>query len=89
MVISRKLRDDELIKRYLEPDPHATSPAKWRVKEYGVPVWVLVANVLPDWSNAAQVASDYQIPVESLNAVRVYYRRNKEIIDAWNLTNWA
>jgi len=87
MAISRKLTDDELIEKYLEPDPNTGDPAEWRLKERGVPVWVLIAYLLPDASNAGQVMSDYQISRASMAAAQAYYRRNKWIIDAWNLSN--
>lgn len=89
MAISRKLSDDELIERYIQPDPNTGSPARARLPEdeNGVPVWILVAILEDDASNATQVAHDYRISLEALDAVRAYYRRNKEVIDAWNLLN--
>ncbi len=91
MATSRKLTDDELIEKYVEPSPKdPTSPAHWRLieEENGVPVWALMAWLLPDRSNAEQVARDYQISMEALEAAEAYYRRNKKYIDAWNLLNW-
>jgi len=52
MATSQKLSDDELIERYLEPDPNTEDPAAWRVKERAVPVWVLIAFLRQDGSNA-------------------------------------
>lgn len=87
MATSRKLSDDELIQQYLEPDPNTGDPAEWRLKERGVPVWVLIAFLKPDESNAAQVAIDYRLSAEEMAAAQAYYRRNKWIIDARNLSN--
>lgn len=89
MAISSKLSDDELIERYLEPDPNTDSPAKWRLKveELAVPVWALIAVMTEDGSNAEQVAHSYGISLEAMAAAQAYYRRNKQFIDAWNLLN--
>lgn len=91
MATSRKLTDDELIEKYVEPHPSKPGPARWRLveEEHGVPVWVLIAVLAEDGSNAAQVAHDYDISMEALAAAVAYYRRNKKYIDAWNLLNWA
>lgn len=89
MAISRKLTDDELIERYLEPDPNTGDPAEWRLKEeeLGYPVWSVTAVLAKDRSNAAQVIHDYQISPEALDAVWAYYRRHYWIIDARILSN--
>ncbi len=88
MVISRKLSDDELIERYIEPNPNTDHPAKWRLKERGVAVWAPATVSDSDWSNAAQMAEDYGVPLEAIEAVHACYRQNKAVVDAWNLTNW-
>jgi uncharacterized protein (DUF433 family) len=89
MATSRKLTDDELIEKYVEPDANTGSRARARIREgeRGAPVWALIAWLLPDRSNAEQVAHDYQISMEALEAAEAYYRRNKKYIDAWNLLN--
>lgn len=89
MATSRKLSDDELIERYLEPNPNTNSPAKWHLKEeeHGYPVWVLIAVLAEDGSNTEQVIRDWDISPEALEAVRAYYRGNRQVIDAWNLVN--
>lgn len=89
MAISGKLSDDQLIERYLKPDPNTGDPAEWRLKEEenGVPVWALAAVLFNDFSNAAQVIHDYQISPEALDAVWAYYRRHRGIIDARILSN--
>jgi hypothetical protein len=89
MATSRKLTDDELIEKYVEPDLHTGSRARARLKAEagGVPVWALIAVLAKDGSNADQVIHDYQISPVALEAARAYYRRNREYIDAWNLLN--
>ncbi len=89
MATTRKLSDDELIEKYVEPDPNDDSPAFWRLKEeeMGVPVWALIAVLADDESNAEQVAQDYRISPEAMDAALAYYRRKGRYIDAWNLLN--
>lgn len=89
MATSRKLTDDELIEKYVEPDPNTRSRARARIREGegGAPVWALIAVLADDGSNAAQIARDYDLSPEAMDAARAYYRRNKKYIDAWNLLN--
>ncbi len=89
MAVSRKLTDDELIERYLEPDPNASDPTEWRLKGRGVPVWVLIAFLSPDGSNADQVAQAYRLTAQEMDAAQSYYRQNTWIIDARNISTWS
>lgn len=78
---------DELIARYLEPNPNTGDPAKWRLMERGVPVWTLAAIADRDWSNASQMAEDYGVSREAIDAAHAYYLRNRTVIDGWNIAN--
>ena len=80
-------RADALIAKYIEPHPAKPGRAFARVKEYGVPVWALIGFLTEDFSNADQVARDYAIPREAMNAAIAYYQQNREHIDAWLLIN--
>lgn len=63
--------------------------AFWRLKDSHVPVWSIVAALLPDRSNKAQVAADYQISAEAVDAAWAYCQRHRAAIDAWLLLNRA
>lgn len=78
---------DALIAKYIEPHPAKPGRAFARVKTRGVPVWALVAFLTDDFSNADEVASDYAIPREAMEAAIAYYQQNKAYIDAWLLLN--
>ncbi len=78
---------DALIAKYIEPHPAKPGRAFARVREYGVPVWALVGFLAEDFSNADQVAHDYALPHEAMDAAIAYYRQNKAHIDAWLLLN--
>jgi uncharacterized protein (DUF433 family) len=76
-----------LIARYIEPHPAKRGRAFARVKERGVPVWALIGFLAEDFSNADQVAQDYRISREAMDAAIAYYQQNKASIDAWLLLN--
>lgn len=80
-------QDELLIAAHLEPDPNTADPAEWRLNERGVPVWALIGGLLPDGSNADQVAADYGISAVGMAAARAYYRRHRWLIDARLLAN--
>jgi uncharacterized protein (DUF433 family) len=67
---------DALIAKYIEPHPVKSGRAFARLKTYGVSVWVLVGWLVNDFSNADQVASDYAIPREAMDAAIAYCQQN-------------
>ncbi len=83
-----EIRDaSALIAKYIEPHPAKPGRAFARVKEYGVPVWALIGFLAEDFGDADQVARDYAIPREAMDAAIAYYQQNKAYIDAWLLIN--
>ncbi|MGH2532463.1 MAG: DUF433 domain-containing protein [Thermomicrobiales bacterium] len=74
--------DDELIEAHLEPDAYWSTADEWRLKERGVPVWAIIGFLLPDASNAEQVARDYGVSSDAVAAAIAYYRRHRAEIDA-------
>ena len=71
------------------PHPARPGAAEWRRKERGVPVWAIIGTLLPDGSNADQVASDYGISYEAIEAAQAYYRQHQPLIDARLAANRA
>jgi len=80
---------DDLITRYIEPDPHRPGPADARLIGYGVAVWALVAYLPAVSSDIEQVAHDYALPREAVEAALAYYQRHKAAIDARIAVNAA
>src|SRR5258708_32970211 len=76
------LNDDELIARWIEPDPNHSGAYNVWIVEYCVPVWALIGYLEAVENSVDRVAQDYDIPVEAVRAAMAYYRKNKEIIDA-------
>jgi len=87
MATTDATRVDALIAKYIEPHPAKPGRAYARVREYGVPVWALIGFLTEDFSNADQVARDYGIPHDAMDAAIAYYQQNKSHIDAWLLIN--
>ena len=75
-------KSDRLIERYIEPDPYRPGPGEARLKDFGVPVWALVGHMNAVHGRVAQVAEDYNLPVEAVEAALEYYRRHQATIDA-------
>ena len=74
---------DSLIARYIEENPHKPGPADARLKDAGTAVWALVSHLdRAVGGDVAQVALDYQVPVEAVQTARAYYKRHRKLIDA-------
>ncbi|MBI4494497.1 MAG: DUF433 domain-containing protein [Chloroflexi bacterium] len=80
--MERMEREEQLIAQYIEPNPHRPGVDEAWVGTYGVPVWALVGHWQAIGQDADQVAQDYEVPREAVEAALAYYRRHKEAIDA-------
>ena len=80
---------DELIQRYVEANPHRPGLDEARLRDYGVPVWALVGHLEAVDDDICQVASDYHLPREAVEAALAYYRRYRPLIDARIAANAA
>jgi len=74
-------RDEELIKRLVEEDPHSPGPADARVRDYFIHVWALVGDLKNYAFDAKSVSEDHRIPVDYVEAAAAYYRQHPEVID--------
>jgi uncharacterized protein (DUF433 family) len=85
------MTEQELIEHYidLDTDRYPGGQADARLREYGVPVWALIAQLRALDGNLEQLASDYDLPREAVQAALAYYRCHKEYIDARVLLNSA
>jgi uncharacterized protein (DUF433 family) len=72
----------DLIAQYVEEDPRRSGPADARLRDSGVPVWALVAQLPAFDGDPARLASSYDVPLDAVKAALAYYRRNKKLIDA-------
>ncbi len=74
--------DDTLITEYLEINPDKPGLDQARLKEYGVAVWAIVAYYQAVNGDSRQVAQDYELPPEQVDAALAYYRRHQTLLDA-------
>ena len=74
------MNDDELIVKYLEPNPDKGGKAEYRLKKHGLSVWAVIGRY-QYVSDAARVAEDCEISEEAVSAALAFYRRNKPVID--------
>jgi uncharacterized protein (DUF433 family) len=81
----------ELIERYvdLDTDRYPAGRADARLHTYGVPVWALIGQLRALDGDVEQLARDYELPREAVEAALAYYRCNKIYIDARLLLNSA
>lgn len=76
-----KMATTDLIAQYIEEDSHS-SPGSARLRESGVEVWALVAQLPAVDGDVKRLADAYGIPRKAVEAALAYYRRHKELIDA-------
>jgi uncharacterized protein (DUF433 family) len=83
------ISDQELIQKYIEPNPYRPGPADARIVDYGVSVWALVGYWRVVGEDVARVAEDYELPREAVAAAIAYYRENSEAIESRLAANAA
>jgi len=76
------MKVDALIERYIERDPHQSGPENARLKEEGIAVWALIANLRGTEGDPARTAEEFGVSPEAVEAAVAFYRRHKERIDA-------
>ena len=73
--------EDALIARYTEENPYKPGRANARLVDYGIAVCALIGALDAANRNIAEVATDYELPPEAINAAIAFYQRYKAIID--------
>jgi uncharacterized protein (DUF433 family) len=81
------MTDDELIERYIDWKRYDRADARLRGR--GTHVWAIVGQLRVARGDVTEVAKDYEVPAEAIQAALAYYQRNKEYIDARLLLNSA
>lgn len=72
----------DLISRHVEVDAQRWGPAGARLRDSGVEVWALVAQLPAMGGDVARLADAYGLPLEVVEAAFAYYRAHKQPIDA-------
>lgn len=81
--------EGKLVETYIEPNPNRPGVANARLVGYAVPVWALIGYLDAVHGDVAQVAEDYGVPREAVDAALEYYRQNQNAIDARIAANAA
>ena len=86
-----RVDEQQLIEQYIDQewDRYPGGRADARLKGYGVPVWALIGQLRAIGGDLDQLAADYELPREAVEAALAFYRRNKQYIDARLLLNSA
>lgn len=79
----------DLVARHIEEDPEHRGPARARLREMGVEVWVLVAQLPAMDSSPVRLAEAYGLPIDAVEAALAYYRSHRKDIDAQIALNAA
>jgi uncharacterized protein (DUF433 family) len=82
-------KENRLIETFVERDPYAPEVEEARIVGYGVPVWALVGHAQATGGDSEEVARDYDLPREAVEAAMAYYRRHKAAIDTRIAANAA
>jgi hypothetical protein len=81
--------DQELIERWIEPDPDERGPHEARLKQYGISAWAIIGVWKKSDGNIEAVISNCEVPREAVEAMLALYRRYAPYIDARILLNDA
>lgn len=73
--------DDELIARYLEPNPYKPGKAHYRLVESGMSVWAFAGWLVAANGDLAFLAEDLELSPAQVDAALAFYERHKEIVD--------
>ena len=83
------MTDEELIARYIEPNPFKVGASEVRLADSGVSVWAIIGYYHAVEGDATRVAEDYEVSPEEVRAALAYYERNKKAINARLIRNVA
>lgn len=81
--------EQELIARWIRPNPHDPDIAAAWVLPRNVSAWLVIRQLQLDHGKAELVAEDYELPVEAVEAAESYYHRHQPDIDARIAANRA
>ncbi len=81
MSTSGSATDERLIARYIEPNPNKPGLDEAWLADSAVSVWALIGYLRAVGGDIEQVANDYEVPREAVEAAIAYYRKHKELID--------
>lgn len=82
MMSTATLTEREQIAHWIKPNPYKPGKGEVRIRDTGVPVWALIGYLPAVADDPAQVARDYELPLEAVQAAIAYYQKHRAAIDA-------
>jgi len=79
---SQTRRDEELIAQYIAPHPKKPGADQAIIAGHDVSVWALIGYLHGTSESVPNVAADYDLPVEAMEAAMAYYQQYKALIDS-------
>ena len=76
------MTEEELIGRYIEPNPHKPTLAEAWLKDSAIPVWALIGSLPGVDHDPDARAEAYGVPIEAVRAALAFYDRHRCLIDA-------
>ena len=80
-VVQQRIGDEELIAQYIAQPANGVGVERARVVPGGVSIWNLI-NRLQHGDAEADLAREYDVPLDAIHAARAYYARHQVEIDA-------
>lgn len=75
------MTEDELIEKYVEPNPDGRGLDEARLRTHYVNVWAIVGYYEAYEGDISEAARGFDVPDEAIEAAMAYYRRHKCLID--------
>ncbi len=76
-----------LISRHVDPTPLGFGPDRAIIRDNGVSVWVVIADLSDPDSTVESVADDFDLSRDAVHAAVFYYLRDPDPVDARILLN--
>ncbi len=83
----QQLKSEERFSRYIEENPFKPGLANARLVESGMAIWAFAGALEAAENDAAQIARDFELSPEQVEAAIAYYQRYKEIINDRRVAN--
>ncbi|HET7037968.1 MAG TPA: hypothetical protein VFI42_20010 [Thermomicrobiaceae bacterium] len=73
---------EAIVARHVEPRPGGLGPDRARLRDSGVSIWLIIADLDATDGDIEQVIHDYDLHASEVIAAIYYYLRNPELIEA-------
>lgn len=71
-----------IVARLIDPRPYGYGPDRAVLRERGVSVWAVIADLDATEGDRRQIAEDYELRDEDVTAALLYYQKVPDVIEA-------